>query len=199
MEEETAFTHSTTIGGKAASLTVQGARGVWVTSVKGLNDTEANRRFINLEIADQCEANRLARCEVASSNLVTESKIETDKRTPIAKAGFELLLNGVMPYAFEIRGDQERQELIELTTLEAATLFRALAKALTLDGVNVTEVKQLYSLAQCGGAEKQFMRGYQGMTVADVCEAWYLLRPWINALDEIKVGSVIYEPKNPLG
>jgi hypothetical protein len=86
-----------------------------------------------------------------------------------------------------------------LTVLEAATLFRALAQALTLDGVNVTEIKQLYSLAQCGGAEKQFKRGYQGLTVSDVCEAWFLLRPWIKAeFNELKIGSVVYEPKDPL-
>jgi len=163
--EISTFTHKVTIGGTAKDLIVRGARAVFCASVMPINDEQAANRFIDVSISKSDMQAKVDKAALACSNVLNEATIETDPQSDIAKAGVELLMSG----------DSEFEEPTE----EVKQLVKDTSAAMTVRGISLRKVKQLYSLAQCCAVEKSWRRGELRVEVEDVKEACELLKPWL--------------------
>jgi hypothetical protein len=182
LDENTDFVHSTTIGSKNADLTVRGPRGVWITSVHAVGDEQVHRRFIHSEIETENDETRANKVKVVTDNLLSQGSINSDPRAAIVRAGFQLL------YSSEPK--------FEPVSPQTTELIRGLMTALGEKGYSVTQLKQLYSLAECAAVEKQFWRGACRIVKEDVLEAWYLIG--FEDDHEIEVGGGWLRPLDPL-
>lgn len=182
MDEYRTEKHATTLGGKSVELEIRGPRALWITSVKAVGDEQIRRRFINSEITSNSDEDRQRKAETITRNILNQATVDDDPRTRIAQAGYNLL------YA-------SQPEFTPVDN-ETAVLLEGLILALAENGYSPTQLKQLYSLAECAAVEKQFARGICQVQTEDVLEAWYLLG--FEGDHEIEVGGQWLEPLSPL-
>lgn len=165
VDEYSEFTHSATIGGKGADLTVRGPRSLVITSVTGVmgkkvETDQVNRRFIQSEIEAETKQKQREKVDVVTSALVNQSSISNDPRLQVAKAGYILLFaSGAAP-------EPPAQEVVEM--------IADLNLVLERKGCSMTQLKQVYALMECGAVERQCQRGYIRVEKQDVIEGWWL-------------------------
>jgi energy-coupling factor transporter ATP-binding protein EcfA2 len=173
--------HATASGAGEVSLEVYGPRALWITSVKSVGDDQVRRRFLN-SVIDNSEENQQRKAQIITKNILNQTRVEDDPRTFAAQAGFRVLCNN--------------EPVFTTIPNDAAELIECLNLALVERGYQPTQLKQLYSLAECAAVEKQFARDVCQVQTEDVLEAWYLLG--FEDDHEIQVGGQWLEPLNPL-
>ena len=160
LNEFSSYTHKATSGQRSLDLTVRGPRSIWVSSVMGIKDDQANRRFIHSEIDEDNPERREARVNIISDSLTSQRSLGDDPRMLICRAGFDLL------FASRPR--------IEPPTEEVAAVISDLNSLLDKTGHSPSQFKQLYALCECGAVLRQFERGYARIEIQDVLEGWFL-------------------------
>ena len=182
LNEFSAYTHKTTSGQREMDLTVRGPRAVWITSVLGIKDSQANRRFIHSEIDVEDQERREARVKTITDALISQKSIRDDPRTQIARAGYNLL------FASHPR--------IEQPTSEVAAVIADLNVLLDRTDHSPSQFKQLYALFECGAVSRQFERGYARVEMQDVVEGWFL--SGFETGKEMLLGGQWCEPTDPM-
>ncbi|MGZ4925500.1 MAG: hypothetical protein ACXVIR_10185 [Halobacteriota archaeon] len=168
-DEYSTRTHLTIVNGYATAFSVHGPRSLIIMSVKGIHDSEtreALNRMIQGPISEKDSANERRKVRRSLRNLQRGKDVRTDYRTPILQAAFELLFYGGFFVKFE-EPTEEVAELVERIGLE-----------LSEHGFNITQIKQMYALAECAAFQKRFYRGNPTVCrveAEDVLEALYLL------------------------
>lgn len=168
-DEYSTRTHLTIVNGYATTFSVYGPRSLIVMSVKGINDSEtreALNRMIQGPISEKELANERRKVKRALRSLRYGKDVRTDYRTPIVRAALALLFGFGFSVKFEPPSD------------EVAELAEEIGLALTEHGFNLTQIKQMYALAECAAFQKRFYRGNPKVCrveAEDVLEALYLL------------------------
>jgi hypothetical protein len=147
-----------------------------------VGDEQIRRRFINSEITSNGDEDRKRKAETITRNILNQTTVDDDPRARIAQAGYNLLF-------------ASQPEFTPVDN-ETAVLVEGLILALAEKSYSPTQLKQLYSMAECAAVEKQFARGVCQVQTEDVLEAWYLLG--FEDDHEIDVGGQWLEPLSPL-
>ena len=160
LNEFSSYTHKATSGQRSLDLTVRGPRSMWVSSVMGMKDDQANRRFIHSQIDEENPERREARVNIISDSLTSQRSLADDPRMRICRAGFDLL------FASKPR--------IEPPNEDVAAVISDLNGLLDKTDHSPSQFKQLYALMECGAVLRQFERGYVRIEMQDVLEGWFL-------------------------
>jgi hypothetical protein len=161
-DESAEQTHIATVKGESIKMTIHGPRCVIVTSVDGINDPQVKRRFIHTSVSSDTPANKRLKLVVAQRIMMDELDMRDDPRTPVARAGIDLIFS-------------TNSVVFEDIEPEAKKLITALNQAFTDAGYGITNIKQFYTLSICSALWNRFCRGYTRVEVADACAAWFLL------------------------
>ena len=146
LNEFSSYTHKATSGQKSMNLTVKGPRAVWVSSVLGIKDDQANRRFIHSTIDEDNRERREARVRIITDTLTSQTSLGDDPRKLICRAGFDLLFSA--------------EPRFEAPKTDVTAVISDMNVLLDRKGYSPSQFKQLYALIECGAALRQFQRGY---------------------------------------
>jgi hypothetical protein len=182
LNEFSSYTHKATSGQRSLDLTVRGPRSVWVSSVMGIKDDQANRRFIHNEMDEQNLARREARVQTITDSLLSQTNLADDPRMRICRAGFDLLFASNPKF--------------EQPTTDVAAVISDLNVLLDRTDHSPSQFKQLYALIECGAALRQFERGYCRIEMQDVCEGWFL--SGFETEKELLLGGQWVKPVDPM-
>lgn len=161
-EENAEYTHMATVNGVAIDMTITGPRCVIITSVEGVNDDQVKRRFIHGSVNDDSLDDKKTKLKLIESLLKDRKDIRDDPRLQIAQAGIDLVFS-------------TKAVIFEPTEDDAWALIQELNDLFLEAGYGITSIKQFFSLCECIALWKRFYRGYTGIEVEDVQEAWLVL------------------------
>jgi hypothetical protein len=181
LNEFSSYTHKATSGQKSMNLTVKGPRAVWVSSVLGIKDDQANRRFIHSTIDEDNRERREARVRIITDTLTSQTSLGDDPRKLICRAGFDLLFSA--------------EPRFEAPKTDVTAVISDMNVLLDRKGYSPSQFKQLYALIECGAALRQFQRGYCRIEMQDVLEGWYLSG---FECEQLCLGGQWIEPLDPM-
>ena len=181
LNEFSSYTHKATSGQKSMNLTVKGPRAVWVSSVLGIKDDQANRRFIHSTIDEDNRERREARVRIITDTLTSQTSLGDDPRKLICRAGFDLLFSA--------------EPRFEAPKTDVTAVISDMNVLLDRKGYSPSQFKQLYALIECGAALRQFQRGYCRIEMQDVLEGWYLSG---FECEQLCLGGQWNEPLDPM-